>query len=88
MEWGGAEVVDLHVPSHGEDIQRTVELAHGFVHESGDDASVDITRRTFVEAGELEVCCGGDLFCIDDKGQMKALRIVRATGKAVARAFV
>ena len=88
MKWGGPEVVDLHMPSHGKDIERAVELAHGFIHESGDDASVDITGWPFVEASELRVCCGGDLFVIDGENEVKALRIIRAAGEAVTCALV
>ena len=85
---GGAKVIDLHMPSHGEDIERAVELAHGFVHESGDDASVDITGRPFMQASELQVCCGGDLLVIDCEGEMEALRIIGAAGEAVTCALV
>jgi hypothetical protein len=88
VERGGAKVVDLHMPSHRKDIERTVELAHGFIHESGDDASVDITGRTFVETGELQVCCSGDLFVIDGEDEVEALRIIRAAGEAVTCALV
>ena len=38
---------------HGEDIEGAVELAHGFVEECGDDASVDVAGRAFVHAVEL-----------------------------------
>jgi hypothetical protein len=85
---GGAEIVDLHVAGHGEDIQRAVELAHGFIHERGDDASVDIAGRAFVKARELEVPGGGDCCRVEVEGEMEALRVIRATGEAVACAFV
>jgi len=88
VERGGAEVVDFHVAGHRKNIERAVELAHGFVHESGDDASVDIAGRPFVEASELQVCCGGDLFVIDGEDEMEALRIIRAAGEAVTCALV
>src|ERR1700722_4988529 len=42
VEGDGAEVVDLHVAGHGEDVERAVELAHGLVEEGGDDAAVDV----------------------------------------------
>jgi hypothetical protein len=54
-ERDGLEVVDLHVPGDGEDIERAIDLAHSLVEKSGDDASVDIAGWTFVEAVELEV---------------------------------
>ena len=41
----GAEVVDLHVPGHGEDVERAVELAHGFVEQGRDKAAVEIAGR-------------------------------------------
>ena len=49
VERGGAEVVDLHVAGHGEDVERAVELAHGFVEQGGDDASVDVAGWAFVQ---------------------------------------
>jgi len=55
VEGNGAEVVDLHVSSHGEDVERAVEFAHGFVEESGDDAAVDVAGWALVHAVELEV---------------------------------
>lgn len=50
VERGGAEVVDLHVTSHGDDVEGAVELAHGFVKECGYDAAVDVSGGTFVQA--------------------------------------
>ena len=61
VERDGAEVVDLHVAGHGEDVEGAVELAHGFVEEGGDDAAVDVAGRAFVHAVELDVCGGGDV---------------------------
>ena len=49
VEGGRAEVVNLHVAGHGEDVERAVELAHGFVEESGYDASVDVAGWAFVQ---------------------------------------
>lgn len=54
-EGDGLEVVDLHVAGDGEDIERAVDLAHGLVEKSGDDASMDVAGWAFVEAVELEV---------------------------------
>ena len=54
------EVVDLHVAGHGEDVEGPVELAHGLIEKGGDDATVDVARRAFVHAVELEVAGGGD----------------------------
>jgi hypothetical protein len=88
VKWGRPEVVDLHVAGHSKDIEWPVELAHGFVHESSDDASVNITGWPFVEASELQVCRGGDLFVIDGEDEVEALRIIRAAGEAMARALV
>ena len=46
----GAEVVHLHVTGHGDDVEGTVEFAHGFVEKGGDDAAVDVAGGAFVEA--------------------------------------
>jgi len=57
-EWGvegcGAEVVDLEVAGHGEDVEGAVELAHGLVEEGGDDAAVDVAGRALMELGEVD----------------------------------
>ena len=62
VERGRAEVIDLHVAGHGEDVEGAVELAHGFIEKRGDDASVDVAGRAFVHAVELDMCGGGDVF--------------------------
>jgi hypothetical protein len=59
VERSGAEVVDLHVAGHGEDVEGAIELAHGFVEECGYYASMDVARRAFVHAIELKVRGGG-----------------------------
>ena len=88
MKWGRPKVVDLHVASHRKDVERAVELAHGFVHQGGDDASVYIAGWPFVKTSELQMCCGGDLFVIDGEGEVEALRIIRATDEAMTCALV
>jgi len=45
VEGGGAEVVDLQVAGHGEEVEGTVEFRHGLVAEGGDDAAVEVTGR-------------------------------------------
>ena len=78
IERGGAEVVDLHVASHGEDVEGAVEFAHGLVKERGDDAAVDMAWRAFVHAVELNVCGGGDVFgigCVGGEDEVEALRV-------------
>ena len=80
------KVVDLHVASHGEDVERPVELAHRFVKERGDDASVDVAGRAFVVAVELKVA-GGDgvcgVACIGGEDEVQALGVRRAAAEAV-----
>src|SRR5258708_6208322 len=68
VERGRAEVVDLHVAGHGEDVEGAVEFAHGLVEERGDDAAVDVAGRAFVEAVELKVGGGGGDFAVGGVG--------------------
>jgi hypothetical protein len=81
-----AEVVDLHMASHGEDVERTVELAHGFVEESGDKTSVEIAGWAFVVAIEFDMGgCDGVLrvVCVCGEDEMKALGIGGTAAEAV-----
>ena len=87
----GAEVVDLHVPGHGEYVERAVEFAHGFVEQCGDDAAVDVAGRALVHAIELEVGCRGGVGRVDGvggEGEVEALGIGGAAAEAVAGALV
>ena len=87
----GAEVVDLHVAGHGEEIEGAVELGHGFVHEDGDDAAMEVAGRALVQAGEVDGGGGGDVFGVDGvdyKGEMKALGVVGAAAEAEVGALV
>jgi hypothetical protein len=90
-EWDGAEVVDLHVSRHGEDVKRTIELAHCFVEECGYETSVQIAGRAFVVAVELNLRgCGGMLrvICARSEDEMKPLWVGGAAAEAMAGAFV
>jgi hypothetical protein len=87
----GAEVVDLHVAGHGEDVEGAVELAHGLVEERGDDAAVDVAGRALVHAVELEVTGGGDgvgVRCVGGEDEVKALGIGGTAAEAVVGALV
>jgi len=91
VERGGAQIVDLHVAGHGEDVERAVELAHGLVEDSGDNAAVDMSRWAFVHSVELEVGGGGDGFGVGGVGgedEVKALGIGGAAAEAVIGALV
>ncbi len=91
VERCGAEVVDLHVAGHGEDVEGAVELAHGLVEERGYDAAVDVAGRAFVEAVELEVGSGDGCFGIGDvcgEDEVEPLRVGGAAAEAVAGSLV
>ena len=91
IERHGAEVVDLHVAGHGENVERAIELAHGFVEERGYDASVDVAGRAFVHAVELDLCGGGDVVgvgCVGGEGEVQALGVGGAAAEAVAGSLV
>jgi hypothetical protein len=91
VERRGAEVVDLHVAGHCEDVKRTVELAHSFVEERCDDAAVDVAGRALVHAVELKVCRGGDRLGvrgIEGEAQVQALGVGGSAAEAVVGALV
>ncbi len=90
VERGGAEVVDLHVAGHGEDVEGAIELAHGLVEECGYDAAVDVAGWAFVAAVELEVggCDGGVGAGVGGEDEVEALRVCGAAAEAVAGALV
>jgi hypothetical protein len=79
------------VAGHGEDVERAVELAHGFVEERGDDAAVDVAGRAFVHAVELEVRGGDDglgIGCVGGEDEVKTLGIGGTAAEAVVGALV
>ena len=91
IEGDGVEIVDLHVAGHGEDVEGTVELAHGFVEEGGYYASVNVTRGAFVEAVELELGGGSRGLGVGGFGgedEMEALGIRGPAAEAVAGSLV
>ena len=91
VQRGGAEVVDLHVAGHGEDVEGAVEFAHGLVEERGDDATVNVTRRTFVHAVELNFGGGCDVCwigCVGGEDKVEALWVGGAAAEAVVGALV
>jgi hypothetical protein len=75
VEWGGAQVVDLHVAGHGDDVEEAVELAHGLVHEGGDDAAVDVAGWALEEAGEMHVRGGGVRLVVEGEVQVQAVGV-------------
>jgi hypothetical protein len=90
-ERGGAEVVDLHVARHGEDVERAVELAHSFVEESGDDAAVDVAGWAFVKTVKFYMGCGDGDFrvgIVGREGEVEALWVGGATTETEAGALV
>ena len=79
IERHGAEVIDLHVAGHGEDVEGAVELAHRFVEERGYDAAMDVAGRAFVHAVELDLCGGCDVIGVGGvggEGEVEALGIM------------
>ena len=86
MERDGAKVVNLHVPGHGEGMERAVEFAHGFVEQSGDDAAMDVSRWPFVQTGELDIA-GDDggiwMSGVGGEDEVEALRIGWTAAEAV-----
>ena len=91
VERDGAKIIDLYVACHGEDVERTIEFAHGFVEQSGYDASVDVAGWAFVHAVELEVCGAdgvGRVPRVGSEDEMEALWVAGSAAKAVTGALV
>jgi len=51
-EGHGPEVIDIHLPRHGDDTAGPVRLAHGLIEESGNDAPMRVSGRSGKTAGE------------------------------------
>ena len=88
-ERSGPEIVDGQVAGHGDEIERTVEFAHGFVHEGCDYSAVDIAGRTFVQAAEVDGGGGGyvgGIGGIDVEMEVQTLRVVGAAAETVVGA--
>jgi len=86
VEGGGAEIVDLEVAGHGEDLEGTVELAHRFVEEGGDDAAVDVAGRALMEFGEVDDGLSDGVFGVggvEMEVEMEALRVSVAAAEAM-----
>jgi hypothetical protein len=91
VEGDGAEIVDLYMAGHGEDIKRAIELAHGLVEKGGDDAAMDMAGRPFVHAVELEVACGdraGWVAGVGGEDEVEALGIGGAASEAMTGSLV
>ncbi len=88
VQRGWAQVVDLKMTGHGEDVEGAVELAHGLVEEGGDDASVDVAGRAFVVAGELNGGGTGEGDGVGGEVEVKAFGVGGTASEAVAGALV
>lgn len=90
-ERDGLEVVDFHMASDCEDIERAIELAHRLVKQSCHDTAVDIAGRAFVKPIQLKVCGGyrvAGILCVRGEGEMKSLRILRPAPEAVIGSLI
>ena len=91
VERRGAEIVDLHVAGHCEDVERPVKFTHGFVKQSRYDAAVNVAGWAFVQIRQLDVRGGGGgvgVSGVDIEAEMEALRISRAAAEAVTGSLV
>ncbi len=88
---GWAEVVDLHVAGHREDVERSIELRHGLIHEGGDDASVDVSGRPLVYAAQGNASGSSDVFVVrgvNHEAEVKAFGVLRTAAEAEVGALV
>jgi len=85
------EVVHFHVASDGEDIERAIEFAHRLVEQSGNNAAVDVSWRTFMKPIQLKVRGGyrvAWIFCIRGEDEVKSLRVFRSAAEAVIGSLI
>ncbi len=86
-EGNGAEVVDLQVAGHSEDIAGAVGLAHGLVEQSRDDAAVGVAGRSGKAAGEAGVADDVASF-VDEEAEAHAGGIGESAAEAVVECAV
>jgi len=85
------QVVDFHVASDGEDIERAIDFAHPLVEHSGNNTAVNVSGRTFVKPVQLKVRGGyrvARIFCIRGEDEMKSLRIFGPASEAVIGSLI
>jgi hypothetical protein len=83
VQWHGLAIVDGHLDGHGHYLADFVYLAHGFVEDGRDDATVAVSGRSGValveaETGDVAV----ELFVVGE-AQAHAVGIVLSAGEAV-----
>ena len=86
-EGNGAEVVDLKVARHSEDVAGAVGFAHGFVEEGGDDAAVGVAGRpgeAASEAGMADDVAG----VVDEEAEAEAGGVCESAAEAVVECAV
>ena len=86
-----AQVIDFHVAGHGEQVERAVEFAHGFIHERGDDAAVDVARGAFMHSLKIGDGMGGDVgwvFRVDGEFEVQTFGVRWAAAETMAGTFI
>lgn len=85
------QIIHLHVTGHRQRVQRTIQLAHGFVEQRGQDAAMNEARRPFVDARELDRAGGRDVAGVggvNGEGELQSLRVLGTASEAEVGPFV
>ena len=83
----GFQIFDFHVPGHGNDAELTVGLAHGFVEECRDNASVYVAGRTFEASRDAHVAYDA-MLVVDEKFETKTGTVLLSAAEAVVQGAV
>jgi hypothetical protein len=82
IEGNGFEILDGHLDRHGDDVAKLVHLAHAFVEEGGDDASMAVARRSGVTFAEAEAANEDVAVFVEGEAETHAVRIAGTAGEA------
>jgi hypothetical protein len=78
-----AQIFDLHFASECDDVAELVGLAHGFVEDRRDNASVSVAGRSYVAFGQLETGHEAAMGFVELEVEMHAVGIIWAATEAM-----
>jgi hypothetical protein len=83
VERNGLEIFDGHFAGESDDVVEFVDLAHGVVEDTGDDASVAVAGRSGIAFAEAEFADEGLTGFVKNEFEAHAIRIILAADEAV-----
>ncbi len=86
-ERDGTQVLDVEGAGHGDDAASAIGLAHGFVEEGGNDASMGVTWRTGETGSEAETA-DDVLVGVGEEAKAQARGVVESAAEAVIQGAV